>query len=338
MKRIRRVKIAVCGDFCLDAYWLLNPNGGEVSVETGIQSQGVEKHYYTLGGASNIVANLAALKPAMIQAIGVAGDDIFGRELIRQLNDLEVDTNTIVIQKENYDTVTFIKRYLEDKEQPRIDFGFFNRRSKETDQQLIAHLKNALKQFDAVIFNQQVPGIICNESFIDEANQLFQEFDDKIILFDSRHYGGKFHNVYRKTNDVDVAQLNGIEAKHGDIIPLSDVRRYCENLYQQYHKPVFITRGARGLITIDADGIHETPGIQLLNKLDTVGAGDTITSALGLCLAAGYKPSEAAVFANLAAGVTVQKLFMTGTASDEEILEISKNTDYVYQPEQFGDR
>jgi len=29
---------------------------------------------------------------------------------------------------------------------------------------------------------------------------------------------------------------------------------------------------------------------------------------------------------------------MTGTASDEEILEISKNTDHVYQPEQFGDR
>ena len=337
LNKIRRVKIAVYGDFCLDAYWLLHPDGGEVSVETGLKSQGVKKHYYTLGGASNIVANLAALKPAMIQAIGVIGDDIFGRELIRQLNNLGVDTHTIVIQKDNYDTVTFSKRYIEDEEQPRIDFGFFNKRSTETDQQLIAHLQNALQQFDAVIFNQQVPGIICNESFIDQANQLFEKFDDKIILFDSRHYGGKFHNVYRKTNDVDVAQLNGIDVKQGDVIPLSDIRRYCEIIYKQSHKPVFITRGARGLITADADGIHEAPGIQLLNILDTVGAGDTTISALGLCLAAGYKPAEAAVFANLAAGVTVQKLFSTGTASDEEILQISKDTDYTYQPELADD-
>ncbi len=99
LKKIRKVKIAVYGDFCLDAYWLLHPNGGEISVETGLRSQAVQKHYYTLGGASNIVANLAALKPAMIQAIGVAGDDIFGRELFRQLNNLGVDTSTIVVQK-----------------------------------------------------------------------------------------------------------------------------------------------------------------------------------------------------------------------------------------------
>ena len=337
LKKIRKVNIAVYGDFCLDAYWLLNPNGGEISVETGLRSQAVEKHYYTLGGASNIVANLAALKPAMIQAIGVVGDDIFGRELFRQLNNLGVDNSTIVIQKENYDTVTFSKRCLEDEEQPRIDFGFFNRRSLDTDQQLIAHLKNALNQFDAVIFNQQVPGIICNESFIDQANKLFQEYDDNIILFDSRHYGRKFHHVYRKINDIEIALLNGIDAKPGDVIPLSDICKYGQNLFQQSHKPVFITRGARDLITIDADGIHQTPGIQLLKKLDTVGAGDTIISALGLCLAAGCKPGDAAAFANLAAGVTVQKLFMTGTASDEEIIEISKDTDYIYQPELADD-
>ncbi|GAF91035.1 unnamed protein product, partial [marine sediment metagenome] len=79
LTHIKNVKIAVYGDFCLDAYWLLDPHGSEVSVETGLQARAVGKHYYSLGGASNVVANLAALEPAAIQVIGAIGDDIFGR-------------------------------------------------------------------------------------------------------------------------------------------------------------------------------------------------------------------------------------------------------------------
>jgi bifunctional ADP-heptose synthase (sugar kinase/adenylyltransferase) len=129
LDRIKNVKIAVYGDFCLDAYWILSPGGSEVSVETGLQAQAVARHYYTLGGASNIVANLAALEPAAIRVIGVVGDDIYGRELTRQLAALHVDTSSLIVQRENFDTVTFAKRYLHDEEQPRIDFGFLNRRS-----------------------------------------------------------------------------------------------------------------------------------------------------------------------------------------------------------------
>jgi phosphoglycolate phosphatase-like HAD superfamily hydrolase len=80
------------------------------------------------------------------------------------------------------------------------------------------------------------------------------------------------------------------------------------------------------------------PGIQLLKKLDTVGAGDTVTSALALCLGAGVRPVEAAEFANFAAAVTVQKLFQTGTASGPEILKVGADADYIYQPELATDR
>jgi rfaE bifunctional protein kinase chain/domain len=338
LARIKNVKVAVYGDFCIDAYWLLDPAGSEVSVETSLQAQAVARHYYSLGGASNVVANIAALEPASIQVIGVIGDDIFGRELVRQLKDLGVDTSYLVVQKENFDTVAFGKPYLEGKELPRMDFGFFNKRTEATDQALLDGIKNALKTADALIVNQQVPGGITNESFIDAANELFGKFRDKIVLLDSRHYGRKFKNIYRKTNDLEAAQLNNVEVKLDDILTLADVKKYAENLYRQFDKPVFLTRGSRGIITVDADGYHEVPGIQLLKKLDIVGAGDTVTSALALCLGAGVNPAEAAEFANIAAAVTVQKLFQTGTASGPEILEIGKDADYIYQPELATDR
>ncbi len=338
LTRIKNVKIAVYGDFCIDAYWLLDARGSEVSLETGLQARAVGRHYYSLGGASNVVANLAALEPAAIQVIGVVGDDIFGRELRRQFHELDVDTKRLVIQKDNFDTVTFGKPYLEDKEQPRIDFGFFNKRSDQTDRTLLEGINEALRNADALIVNQQVPGSITNESFIDRANALFEKYADKIVLVDSRHYGHKFENIYRKTNDLEAARLNDVDVKLGDVLTLADVNKYALNLYKQFNKPVFLTRGPRGIITVDSDGVHEVPGIQLLKKLDIVGAGDTVTSALALCLGAGIPPAEASEFANLAAAVTVQKLFQTGTASGPEILEIGKDPDYIYQPELASDR
>jgi len=338
LSQIKNVKIAVYGDFCVDAYWLLDARGSEVSLETGLQARAVGKHYYSLGGASNVVANIVALQPALIQVIGAVGDDIFGRELKRQFHELNVDTKHLVIQKENFDTVTFGKPYLKDKEQPRIDFGFFNKRTEETDQALLDGITEALQNADILIVNQQVPGSITNESFIVKANALFKKFADKIVLLDSRHFGHKFKNIYRKTNDLEAAQLNNAEVKLGDVLALEDVNKYARNLYKQFKKPVFLTRGPRGIITVDSDGIHEIPGIQLLKKLDIVGAGDTVTSALALCLGAGIPPTEASEFANLAAAVTVQKLYQTGTASGPEIIEIGKDPDYIYQPEFASDQ
>ncbi len=335
--RIKDVKVAVYGDFCLDVYWVLDPRGSEVSLETGLQARAVGKHYYSLGGASNVVANLAALEPAAIQVIGVIGDDIFGRELTRQFNELGVDTTCLVVQKEDFDTVAFGKPYLEGNEQPRMDFGFFNKRTEATDRAILDGIRNALKTADSLIANQQVPGSITNESFIDGANALFGEFSDKVVLLDSRHFGHKFKNIYRKTNDFEAAHLNNVDAKLDDVLTFADVKKYAGNLYKQFDKPVFLTRGARGIVTIDSDGVHEVPGIQLLKKLDIVGAGDTVTSALALCLGAGVGPAEAAEFANCAAAVTVQKLFQTGTASAAEILEIGKDPDYIYRSELASD-
>jgi rfaE bifunctional protein kinase chain/domain len=338
LAKIENVTVAVYGDFCLDAYWMLDPKGSEVSEETGLHARAVAKHYYSLGGASNVVANLAALKPKKIQVIGVIGDDIFGRELRRQFDKLGVDTTHLVIQRENFDTVTFGKPYLEETEEPRIDFGFFNKRSAATDRALLDGVRHSLQTADAMIANQQVPGSITNASFIEQANKLFSQFSDKVVLLDSRHFGDKFQHVYRKTNDREAARLNGVQVARDEVIPLEDMRKYAQNLYRQFHRPVFLTRGPRGLLAVDGGGVHEVPGIQLLKKLDPVGAGDTVTSALALCLGAGVPPAAAAEFANFAAAVTVQKLFQTGTANGEEILTVAKDPDFIYRPELAEDR
>jgi rfaE bifunctional protein kinase chain/domain len=330
LKEIRNAKVAVYGDFCLDAYWIMDPRGSEVSIETGLQAEAVSKHYYTPGGAANIVANIAALRPARIKAIAVVGDDIYGRELTSQLNGFKADTSSLVIQKENFNTYTYLKRYRGDVEDPRNDFGVYNERSTETDDLILANIREALKDYDVLIFNQQVAGSLNNQSFIEGANQIFKEFDDKIIIVDSRHFNDQFEHIYRKTNDIEIAALCGESVNPSESIPFDKIKEYGKQVMSETKKPVVVTCGSRGVIVFDHDGVHEIPGIQLTSKLDTVGAGDTGLSALALCLSVGISAAEAAAFGNFASAVTVQKLFTTGTANEEEILEISKDPNFIY--------
>jgi len=160
LEKIRSVKIAVYGDFCLDAYWQMDMDGSEVSVETGLQAEAVARHNYSPGGAGNIVSNLAALKPDIIKVIGVVGNDIYGRELSAQLKDLGADVVSLTIQNKDFDTYTYTKKYYGEKEDPRIDFGLKNRRSEKTDEEILGNIEKALEDFDALVFNQQVSGSI----------------------------------------------------------------------------------------------------------------------------------------------------------------------------------
>jgi rfaE bifunctional protein kinase chain/domain len=333
LERINKIKIAVYGDFCLDAYWVMDPRKSEISVETGLQAEAVAKQSYSLGGASNVVANLAALKPATIKIFGVIGDDIFGREMTKQLELLGIDTTGLIIQKEEFSTYVFCKRLLEGEEQPRYDFGTYNKRTVQTDQLILENIKNVISESDVVILNQQVPNSIRNDSFIESLNQIIAGFPEKLILLDSRHKSEKFKNVILKTNEIEAARLNGVEAGLEDVLSIADVLKFAEKLYIKNKKPVIISRGSRGMLAYDKEGSHEIAGLQFLKKLDPVGAGDTALSALASALAAGATVTESIEFANFAAGVTVQKLFQTGTANSEEIINLTSDPDYIYQPE-----
>jgi rfaE bifunctional protein kinase chain/domain len=337
IEKIKDVNIILYGDFCLDAYWVLDPRGSEISVETGLKALAAGNQKYSLGGASNVAANLAALKPKQVKIFGVAGSDIFGQEMIRQLKLTGIDTGGLVIQEGNFESYTFSKLILEGNEQPRIDFGTYNKRTKATDDTILKNIRSNIKSADVIVINQQVPGSITNHEFIDGLNEIVNDFPDKIFIVDSRHYSAEFKNVCMKTNEIEAAILNGINADLGDIFNVNDVKKFAQGLYEKHNRPSFISRGKYGIIACDAEGIHEVPGLQFLKKLDTVGAGDTALSAISCALAAKINTYGAIEFANFAAGVTVQKLFQTGTANPEEILSLSSDPNYIYQPELAAD-
>ena len=100
LEKIKTSKIAVYGDYCLDAYWIMDPRGSEVSIETGKKAEAVASHYYSPGRSSQYCRQSFCPKIAAgIKAIAVVGDDIYEQELSAQLNALKADTTGLVIQK-----------------------------------------------------------------------------------------------------------------------------------------------------------------------------------------------------------------------------------------------
>jgi len=333
IKKIQDTKIAIVGDFCLDAYWFIDESKSEISIETGEPTMPVRQQKYSLGGAGNVANNIAAMKVKDIRAFGVIGNDPFGVEMIKIMKAAGISTVNMLIQNQNWSTHVYIKPYVGDKEKSRIDFGNFNLLSGETADLIIANLKDQANEVDLIIINQQVLSGIHTEYFRKKLVEVIGLFPEKIFIADSRIYSDYYTGAWRKMNDNEALRLCRIEKAPDDIIPLKEVIHAAERLFKRYNKPLLITRGSRGSVIVDDSGISEIPGLMILSRVDTVGAGDSYLAGAAAALAAGYPLDIAGETGTLVAGVTVQKLFQTGTATPQELLSIGTDPDYTWLPD-----
>jgi D-beta-D-heptose 7-phosphate kinase/D-beta-D-heptose 1-phosphate adenosyltransferase len=81
---------------------------------------------------------------------------------------------------------------------------------------------------------------------------------------------------------------------------------------------VLVTQGREGIMIFDDDGPGAAVPTVAREVFDVQGAGDTTAAALALALRSGASLREAAVIANAAAGVVVEKSG-TATAQAEEV-------------------
>lgn len=333
LEDISSVKIAVIGDFCLDSYWFIDEAMSEISVETNQATRPVREQRYSLGGAGNVAGNLAAMGVKDVRAFGVIGPDPFGAEMVKIMRGNGINPDSLLIQEKQWSTHTYAKPYIADKELNRIDFGNYNLLSKETADHLIANLINEIPEVDVVLINQQVPSGIHTDYFKQKLLAVISQFPNKMFIVDSRNFNDFYHGTIRKMNDTEAACLCGLNKTPDDAVLYSEVAACAEELYKRFKKPLFITRGQKGSLTISEKGISNISGLMIIGRVDTVGAGDSYLAGAASALAAGYNMEVATVIGTLVAGVTVQKLFQTGTATPEEIMAIGSDPDYVYAPE-----
>jgi rfaE bifunctional protein kinase chain/domain len=333
LARIGAVRVGILGDFCVDVYLFAERAPGEVSLESGLATHQVTRQATALGGAGNVAANVAAIGCARVESFGVIGRDPWGREVARLLLEAGVAVDGLLTQDENWDTTAYVKPHVGEDEQRRFDFGVFNRLNDPVAKALLEKLAARLPELDAVIVNQQVRQGVHSEFLRAQLAVLIAAHPEKVFIVDSRHFSEAYPGAILKINDHEAARLIGREYPVDALVLKADAHEAALQLAGRQGRPVFVTRGARGVVTAAGEKLTEVPGIQVLGKVDTVGAGDAMLAGVALGLAAGAEPAMAAALGNIVATVTVTKLRQTGTATSAEILAVGARPDFIYRPE-----
>jgi len=319
----KTAKIGVVGDFCLDVYWFLNEIASEKSLETDLPTWPIAEQEYSLGGAGNVVNNLHALGCENIHVFGVVGTEPWGQKLMQKLNELKVNCEGMITQEKHWATPTYVKPYKDKNELNRIDFGNFNKLDTETLNCLLLLLEKNLQNQDIVIISQQIAGSLFVDEFIEKLLLLINKFCDTLFIVDSRHNSDDFPNAILKLNDFTAERMVDNTTTKDDVVTRENAIKTAKKLCKKLKKTIFITRGINGCILVDEGVIKEIPSVKITGNIDAVGAGDSMLAGICLGLVSRQDAYKSACLGNLAAAVTIQKLYQTGTVSPEELLKMA---------------
>ena len=324
---VRGLRIAVVGDFFLDAYYDCDPGLDEASLETGNTCYQVVRTRRQPGAAGAVAANLAALGAGRVHAVGFCGEDGEGWELRRALEGLGLEMAGFLTAAERR-TPTYGKichvgrdggRLVLRRELERLDIRNRRRTPPWVQQGLTAYLRGS-GEWDAVVVVDQVPDAGCGAVTAGMRaclEELAAERPERVVLVDSRRRLRRFGRLPVKPNRLEAAAALGQPQAATVGAAAMQARQLAAG-----RRRVFLTLAERGMVVADPEGpLHHVAGFPPPSggPVDPVGAGDSVTAALACCLAAGAAPVEAALVANLAASVTVQQIGTTGTASPAQV-------------------
>lgn len=327
-------RILIVGDFAVDTYYHMNSEPEEpiVSVETG-QTIGIAtRARFELGGAGNVAANLTASSSVVVDAVGLIGDDRFGRVLIQLLDERGVRTGGIRCTS-NIHTPVYTKFVENNREVNRIDIGSVQTLEPEDIQLFLGALQERFLEADLVIINQQIKdGYLGSQEVHRRLLGLLRSRSNVPVVVDSRDFADRFDGCIRKLNQAEAYELVPDAAGadwRWDPARAADLGR---RLVERWKAPVIITRGSHGAVVVDS-AATSLEGVRVSGRTDTVGAGDSFLAGCALGLAAGSGLEQAARLGTLVAAVTIRKLFRTGTAAPEELHKIAAEAQLNYQPE-----
>lgn len=325
---ISKLRVGVIGDFAVDVYYSLDKATGESSLETGKEVHRAGQCRTYLGAAGNVVKNLAALGVEQIRVFGLRADDLWGRELVHLLSEIGANTSGMLLQAEQWHSCAYVKPMMGREEDHRIDFGSYNQLNSDRQQAVLQKLEAALPELDLLIINQQFVRPLLDEKGVQQLNSLAAKYPNCYFVADMRNIADELRGITLKANVKEAARM--LKLPDFDARDDEQCREISQLLSGKLQAPILLTRGENGMLYLDQQEFYTVPGIWHDSEIDPVGAGDTAISTFGSALATGARVSDSLKLANLAASVTVRKLYQTGSASPEEIIALDQDCSYVY--------
>lgn len=291
------VRLLVAGDVMLDRYWYGSTH--RISPEAPVPVVRIQSDEDRAGGAANVALGLAALG-AGASLLGRVGQDEAAGRLRGLLEDAGV--RAALVDDAPLPTITKLRVISHHQQMIRLDFeagadaaaalplAAFERELGAVDAVVLSdYAKGALFEVPALIKAARARGL---PVLVDPKQADFGVYRGATLLTPNRQEFERAAGPCR-----DEAEL----AERGAAL--------LERLDWQ---ALLITRGEEGMTLLQRGRPPLHIPAQAQEVFDVTGAGDTVIAVLAAAVAAGEDLAQAAILANLAAGVAVGKL---GTAT-----------------------
>ncbi|WP_151900766.1 D-glycero-beta-D-manno-heptose-7-phosphate kinase [Sulfurimonas hydrogeniphila] len=299
--------ILVLGDLMIDHY--LWGSCERISPEAPVQVVDINKETTVLGGAGNVVNNLKALG-ANVSVSSVMGDDDNGKELVKMLHAINVNTQNLIIEK-NRKTSKKSRVIAVSQQILRYDKESKNDILPRSVQKILDSLAKSIDTYDAVILSDYGKGVLTQE-LSQGIIKLAKKHNVKVLVDPKGKDFSKYRGAYLLTpNKKEAVLATGI-----DINDEASLKKALLKLKNECDLDVsLITLSEEGIATYEEEvKIFPTVAKEVF---DVTGAGDTVIASIAFALSVGKSLEETAAFANLAAGVVVGKIGSATVTIDE---------------------
>ena len=290
-------RILVVGDIALDEY--VFGTDGRVSPEAPEPVVVVTGETKVPGDAAIVAFNLRGLG-AEVRFAGLLGDDAAGRFVARVLKRKRVGTEALIVDPDR-PTAVKTRVIANGRQVVRLDREPGAPPSRKTSDALLRKALAALAGVDGVVFSSHQAGVRTG----DLVREVTAAANRKGVFVAVDPEGTDF-SFYRGCSVITPNKGEAQAALGGrELATDLDVREAGKELLRACRsKAVLITRGEEGMTLVERGrgAVLHIPAIAR-RAFDLAWERDTVIGTLAACLAAGATMREAALFANIAAGV-----------------------------------
>lgn len=310
----KKPKVLVIGDLMIDAY--LVGSCSRIALDAPVAVVDVKEEIDVLGGAGNVIRNLASLG-AKVSVMSVVGNDDNAKLLKHMLD--EVETKSFLIEQNGRKTSKKTRVMSANQQIFRFDHESRNNISFDSVKKLYSKLQEKINAYDVILLADYGKGV------------LTKDFTQKIISYANKNnvktVVDPFGSDYSKYQGAYLIVPNKKEASLVTEIDIENNDRLLDSLKELKRKydtqESVVTLSEEGVAVLKGDKLSVLPTVPL-EVFDVTGSGDTLLAALGFALALDNDITSSVEFANLATGVVLRKAG-TATVSMEEI-----QSDQVY--------
>jgi D-beta-D-heptose 7-phosphate kinase/D-beta-D-heptose 1-phosphate adenosyltransferase len=321
VNRLRGKRAIVVGDFMLDRY--LYGTADRLSPEAPVPVLHFQREETRLGGAGHVAADLATLG-VEVTAVGVAGDDDFGKRMAATLAEEGVTTTglTTIHGRPTTSKVRLVGMAQHRTPQQMIRLDYED--SGDLDAEACSVVTKAVAQAlttgtDVVCIEDYNKGVCCDD-VIREVVRACREANVPVLVDPPKV------ETLSKYKGVTCIKLNRREAQAATGIDCDEQPGVAEAAKQLLAdldlEAVIITIDKDGAYLATREGESRLLETRARSVADVTGAGDMFLAMLAAARAAGGGWADATALANVASGLEVERFGAQPVTPQEIVSEL----------------